>query len=289
MGRIGTIAHENYSPERLERIGLSIENAAKAGQPTEYEILIDGMKVIPRTSDPATFNTFSEFVNQSSECLVVYLFYGASRQHDKFFFYFKGIPGQKQSPHVLSDTDAEWNKAQKDRVLKEIHYEKLIEENRKLSDRLEDLEEDLQKKEAYWEKIRKGQAISFGEIASSGLVSLLNRPEIKKVLPGLSGIIDLFSPKNASYVEKEVKPEEEATFSRKSEGSKANETPQPELDEETLGFLQLLKDLATLLKPNELEYMKDIIRTLALNPAALKSTHKHIHNFIRWKPEPKNE
>src|SRR4051812_47839537 len=102
MGRIGTVRHENYDADKLERIYKVIDIASKTESKKDYEILLDDLQIVPRTSDPEKFDSFNEHITQKSECLTLYLYFGASQHADTYFFYFKGVPASKLKSHGLS-------------------------------------------------------------------------------------------------------------------------------------------------------------------------------------------
>ena len=289
MKRIGTIQHENYVPDKLEVIFRRIEIASKANQGLDYEMLLDNLKVVPRTSDPEKFNSFSEFITQDSECLTVYVYYGASKQYDTYFFHFKGIPVHKaKSPYSSSNPEVvEWEKQQRDKILKELYHERLEKENKELRLKLQESEEKYSTQEQYWEKIRSGKLDSYGEIGSAIVVKLLNNPNIQKMIPGgdiLNGILQ--PTQNPAISTSQNAPENEtASFSRAEETEEKNIRADTNLSEEDLNYLQFLRDVSEHLDEQQLEVIMDIIRQLTLNPVVLKSTSKHIRNFLNSKPK----
>ncbi|HKC66773.1 MAG TPA: hypothetical protein VKG26_00950, partial [Bacteroidia bacterium] len=58
-----------------------------------------------------------------------------------------------------------------------------------------------------------------------------------------------------------------------------------QLSEQDKGYLMLIRDLQKVLNEEQMECMISIIQSLALNPIALKSTRKHIQNFLKGRPQ----
>jgi hypothetical protein len=284
--RIGTIQHEKYEPNKLEAIFRSIEIASKGNHEQHYEIILDNLKIVPRTTDPEKFNSFSEYVTQDSEYLTVYVYYGNSKQHDTYFFYFKGVPAHKAKAHSLSGSINidEWEKQQRDKILKELHYERLEKENDELKTKLEESEEKYSTQQQYWENIKNGKLGSYGEIGSAILISLLGNPNIKKMFPALNMLGNIAQPEQDTTLGN--MPQEEATFTRKGEENKEPTTStNNQLSEEDQNYLKFLRDVSERLNDIQLDCMINIISLLTNNPVALKSTHKHIQNFLNCKPK----
>ncbi|HKC68133.1 MAG TPA: hypothetical protein VKG26_07870, partial [Bacteroidia bacterium] len=193
MKRIGIIRHENYDPDKLDKIFRTIELAFKTNQEKFYEMALDEIKIIPRTSDPEKFHSFSEFVTQNSDCLTVYVYYGASKQYDTYFFYFKEVPANKTKTRYASDSlnIEEFEKQQKDKIAKELYYERLEQENEELKIKLEESEEKFKSQQQHWDNIKNGKLASYGEIGSSIIMSLITNPTARKLFPALNKLGDI--------------------------------------------------------------------------------------------------
>lgn len=284
MGRIGAIQHEDYDPNKLDRIHKIIEIASKTGEQKFYEIFLDNLKVVPKTSDPEKFNSFTEFITKESECLTLHLYFGTSQHSDIHYLYFKGVPPNKIKQHGLSGVSMEeWEKQQKDKFLKEQYYENLEKENEELKAQLEELEEDFTKQEEHWEKIKNGKINSFGEIGSAIVLNLLNNPGIRKRFPGLNALGDLGQVPSTAQ---ETNQEEKATFRRKGQKEEESEkTTENNLSEQEILYLDFLRKLSECLDEKQMETLIHIIAALGKNPIALNSTYKHILNFLNGKPK----
>jgi len=291
MKRIGIIRHENYDPEKLEVIFKRLETASKVNQSHDYEMAIDQFSVIPRTSDLKRFDVFSEFVTANSECLVIYTYYGTSKQYDAYFFYFKSIPAYKVKNQTLgSVTNDEFEKEQKARILKEAYYEKLEIENQELKAKLEESEQKFKNEQEYWEEIKKGKVASFGEIGSAVLTSLLSNPNLQKMFPTLA----MFGNPNQVVNSPLGNPpqQQEASFKRKGEKAESkNKEDQANasgngLNEQEKNHLRFFRELSRRFDEQQLGILMNILKLLIPNPQALRSTQKHIQNFLNNKPKP---
>lgn len=284
MGRIGIIKREAYDPDKLDKIYMAILAASKNNTVQDYEMLIDDLKVVPRTSDPEKFNNFSEFVTATSDHLTIYMYYGASKHADTYFFYFRGVPINKMHSQSLAGIE-EIEKQQREKIEKEIYYEGLEKENEELKAEIQELEEDFAKQQEHWENIKTGKIHTIGEMGSAILLSLASNPTVQRAFPGLKMLGGLGQvPKQEGNNSSQ---EETATFRRKDEKSQEPD-PQSDLTEDDRMIVGLFRDLPKLLDRQQMEMMIHVLFALAENPAALKSTHKHIQNFIKSKPNSDN-
>lgn len=294
MKKIGSISHELYDSDKLNLIHKRIENASAHGEKQDYEILIDGIKIVPRNADSEKFDSFAEFITSDSECLTLYLYLGASKHSDTYFFYFKQVPVSKLKPQGLSGNLEDWEKQQKDKVLKELHYESLEKENEELKAGMEELQNTFKAQEEHWGKMKEGQLNSYSEIGSAILVNLLYSPQIRKMFPALNAFGDLGGHPEGGKQEDtnqgNTKQEEGATFRRKeekkeTEGNKTDETAQNDENTEEQDYVELFRSIQERFDQNQLEYLKNILVLLVDNPVALKFANKQLQNFLNDKPK----
>jgi|GEM_PF-4751413 len=72
----------------------------------EYEVRIDGLVVIPRTSDPLVFMDHRPFIKDNSRELVVMLYKGNSRVSDKRVYVLSDQPAPEQVPTFEQKVEA---------------------------------------------------------------------------------------------------------------------------------------------------------------------------------------
>jgi hypothetical protein len=81
---MGIVQKEKYSPSRIENLKLYLSKHAENGMASDYEILLDGLRVVPRTSDISYFDLFEDFVSAHSKCVEIILYRGKSN-HNKMY------------------------------------------------------------------------------------------------------------------------------------------------------------------------------------------------------------
>lgn len=266
------VNHSNYEAGKIENLLQRIKNASLSEQKQEYEIYVDGMKVVPRTSDPQLFESHSDFINEDSNSMTVLLFKGGSRMNDKYFFYFKEVPKKEVTLSGLPGnmTLSEYDAKQKEDFLKGVRLEQLEKENSELKSAVSDKDNTIEQLSTRLQEMHEGKLISIGEMGSAVFMRLLQHPKMRETFPVLEGLAP-------NSIKKDVSPEEEATFSRKDE-NKDSETS--ELTEEEQRHLILIHDLQERLNNFQLASVMHILDILTRCPEAIGSTLKHLSNWI---------
>lgn len=284
MASVNEVKHDTYEPAKLDVLLHIIKNANDGGQKQEYEIELDNFKVVPRTSDPERFNTFSDFITPNTKIVTIRMFRGAARTADVFHFHIKGVPQTLQSLNGMPEntTQDEWEKKQKEKIMREIRYEQLEKENAEMTGELEEKEKIIGELQTKLKEAIEGKLTRYKDIGTALLEGVIASPFIKKNFPVINELSG--TPANAEV--KQESPEESASFKRKGE---SKEEIAEVLSEEEQGYLQLIRDLEARLTEPQLDNVMYLLGQLVKNPAAIASTLKHISNFINSKPKDINE
>src|SRR3954471_17641112 len=79
---------EKYDAKKVERLEEHLRLYFDKGQPIDFEIIVDGFKVVRRTSDPNMFAMYENFVDADTKSIEILLYTGSSNNNDKRIFYF---------------------------------------------------------------------------------------------------------------------------------------------------------------------------------------------------------
>lgn len=282
MAATNVVKHDKYDTAKLDALYQIVKNAQVGGTAQDYEILVDGLRVVPRTSNPESFNNFSDFIQEDSKTVLIKMYRGGSNLQDKFFFHITDVPSKGESLNgFVNNTKGESEIEQKERLLKEIRYDQLEKENKELKSKLEECERDNDKLHDDLEQLKQGKLLSIGEMGSSIIMGLVKHPKVQENFPALSGFAEGSTKEQTAN---EVKPEEEASFKRKGEPEKKDDVVET-VSEEEKGYMLLIRDLEERLNPNQLASAMHILRLLTENPSAIGSTMKHLNNFLSVPPE----
>ncbi|HXU26797.1 MAG TPA: hypothetical protein VN698_06160 [Bacteroidia bacterium] len=271
------IKHDNYETGKIRLLFQTIEHAFKTDNKQDYEISVDGYKVVPRTNDPERFNDYEEFVNADTENISVKMFKGNSASNDKFFFHIKGVPQKTETLQGIPDgmTVSEWEAKQKEKILRDIRYDELEKENAELREEVAEKDNTIAELTQNVELAKQGRLSSMSEIGMGILEKIIKSPKMQEQFPVLRGFAGVSSeegnPNNSA--------EQNAGFKRK--GETENETKEVvELTESERRYLMLVRDLQKYLSPFQLTGVMQIIDMLTQYPIVIGSTQKHIHSFL---------
>lgn len=209
-------AKEKYDPNKVERLSEHLRLYQEKGQPIDYEIIVDGFKVVRRTNDPAMFSMFENFIDANTKSMEVLLYNGSSNNNDKTIFYFGELPKEG-----LSGVDID-NRVDEgvQRKLKERDYDALKKDNQDLEKEIDELEkqvEQLEKEKAELVASQSPLKGVLGEIGSSLVESFIKRnPQVMKSIPGGEALAGLIENDDKSKSPEETSPESEVTFTSKS-------------------------------------------------------------------------
>lgn len=210
---------ERYDPAKIERLAEHLRLYNEKEQPIDFEIIVDGFKVVRRTNDPAMFSMFESFIDANTKSMEILLYNGASNNNDKTIFYFGELPKEG-----LSGVDVD-NRIDEgvQRKLKERDYDALKKDNEDLEKEIDELEkqvEQLEKEKADLVASQSPLKGVLGEIGSSLVESFIKRnPLVMKSIPGGEALAGLI----AEDGKKESQLEEESEVSFKSKSNSEDE------------------------------------------------------------------
>ncbi|MDE3248118.1 MAG: hypothetical protein KGO82_05655 [Bacteroidota bacterium] len=188
-----SIVNEKYSAARVNLLHQMLLNDYASGQPRDYEIKVDELRIIQRTNDPERFFLHEEFIQPDTRCLTISIYEGGSRKSTRYQLHFQEMPQQQQA--TLSGIE--------DLVKEKLEQHKQQLNKEQLEARCAGLEEQLSEAEKYHEVLERqieelqrkklNLRDHIGEIASQALEGLFIRNADKlrnvPVLGGLAGLI----------------------------------------------------------------------------------------------------
>ena len=207
---------EKYSPEKMEELYEHLKIYFERGEPLDYEILVDGFKVVRRTDDPEMFDLHERFIRPDTKYIEVLIFTGASNNNDKRIFSFS--EGEALSGYDVDQKIKESLAKQK----RDIEFEQTKKENVLLRDELARAGEEKGKVEKELSELKAKQSPLngfMGEIGASMLESFLKRnPKVLHALPGGQALGNLMETQDISHeeagTEASFKPKETSELSQ---------------------------------------------------------------------------
>lgn len=169
------LIEEKFDQSRIDSLRRSLQREYDKGKPRDFEIIVDGFKVVPRTSDINEFDEYEQELTSSTRN-VSFLLYngGGNNRNTRYSFSFNTKPQAEQSA-TLGEIDQivaqKLSERDKDYELARLK-EKLDETTSQLED-AEEYHEKLQARISELEQVQKGRMINFGDLGASVLMGVL--------------------------------------------------------------------------------------------------------------------
>lgn len=237
------------------------------GQPRDYEIKVDGMKVVQRTNDPERFFQHEDFLQQDTACLSIAVYERSSRNCMKYELYMQELPENKKSPTLNGIETMISEKLETEK--RNWKFDLLLKENEELREELAEAEEYHETLAAEIEELKnkKPQFTDIlGHVASFALQDIAVRNADKlKAIPALAGIAGLLGNDVSSTDSHGTVAEGNASFRRKS-GSTDGAADKPSLSPEEEHLLYMGKLLYTSFSEEDLDRVVELLKQLAAQP-----------------------
>lgn len=251
------LSKQKYDPVKVSKLAEVLRFHHEKGNAMDYEIILDGLKVVRRTNDPALFSIFENFVSADTRLLEVVLYPGASNNNEKHLFTFTEEKEQGLSGIEIDHRIQE--QVQKER--KEWEFELLKKEHGELKEEVEELEKEVERLEKVNEDLINAQSPLkgvLGEFGSSFVESFVRRnPHIIKNIPGGEALAGLIETDNKQRGET---PDEnaEVTFQ-----SKSNNSSNASLTEDQQSAIAFVDQLKTQFTKEEFDKVLHILQALS--------------------------
>lgn len=265
-----SIYTNKYDNSKVGLLKQLLLNNEQNGKHLEYEIKVDDLKIVPRTSDASQFKLLEDAIYPDTKAVTIILYEGQGKSSDKHIFYLKEN-NQVESAPALSGLDVDKKVTEKlDAYKKQMEYEKLEEKNRELSTQLTEAEEYIGELEVKLEIEKEGKlklkGVHFGEIASVAAESIIRRnAHLLSRIPGaesLAGII--MEDSETKKEQRESSHQGETTFQSADETEPLSEDDQEKLD--------WLKGLEARLDENEMIQFCDLVNLITSEKRILTPT-----------------
>jgi len=263
------ISKQKYDPAQVQKLADLVRLYRDREQPFDYEIAVDNLKVVRRTSDPEMFFLFENFVSADTKDIEITFYNGNSNVNEKRIFTFiddvqdKGLSGVEVDARV---------KEQVDRQKKEWEYELILKENKDLKEEVADLEKDIEKLEKENEELINNHSPLkgfLGEVGSSFVESFIRRnPKIIKGIPGGEALAGLIETDNKQR-EQEEESETQVSFKPKTDQATISED-----DQAAITFVHQLKHQFT---KDEFDKVLIILQTLADDKSKIALILNHVN------------
>lgn len=264
------ISKQKYDPAQVQKLADLVRLYRDREQPFDYEIIVDGLKVVRRTSDPEMFFIFENFVTADTKNLEIIFYSGNSNVNEKRMFTFIDEEPEKGLSGLEVETLIQERMGQQK---KEIEFDQLKKDNKNLEDKVKELEKEVDELEKTNEELVNGQSPLkgfLGEIGSSFVESFIRRnPNVIKGLPGGEALAGLIENDNKKKEQEEQSADSEVSFKPKSESNS--------LTEEEKNAITFVSQLKTQFQREEFDKVLLILQTLADDKSKIDLILNHVN------------
>ena len=283
-----------YSHEKIGLLKQMLVNSTEAGKPTDYEIRVDDMKVVPRTNDIDQFDNHEEFITDETRKVVVLVYDGNSRRNVRYNYKLQEEKQPLPQQNGLSGVEVEKIVSEKLQQEKKQWQQELLEkENKELKKKLSEADEHIDKLSAGIENLkshRKAGDIQWAELIGAAGESILRRNThlIAKV-PGMGALAGVIEQDNKNQQQVESpKSQGEASFKmKKTEQEEQKENS--ELSEEDKDRVDVLKQLEQGFNKEQMNNLITLINVLVHNPKSLDPCIMYAAEWKEKQQQPKQE
>ncbi|GAA4746366.1 hypothetical protein [Flavisolibacter ginsenosidimutans] len=273
------ITQEKYDLVKIERLKHYLESAAEKGRPKFYEVFVDNLKAVDKTSDPEAFDEYLVYMGEDTRLVKVLIYTSTEScpRNDKFLFTVTSSEKEREEKRrgELSGIEVE------EKIHAVVQQEREKMNTELLRKELQETKEDLEEAESYIEELEKKlvearntkavQKESLGEVVSLALESIVRRNThllsgIPMIGQGLAGVVEQDNKRleETALHSPEAIKERNVTFTKLSpEESASSKSKPPSVsteDQQTLAYFNSLRQTFT---ESELLQVLDIIALLS--------------------------
>jgi hypothetical protein len=197
------ITQEKYDLVKIERLKHFLESATEKGRPKFYEVFVDNLKAVDKTSDPEAFDEYLVYMSDDTRMVKVLIYTSTENcpRNDKFIFTVTSQEKERDDKRRQELSGFEIEEKIQSVVQQErekMNTELLKKELQEIKEELEEAEtyiEDLEKKLVEAKNTKVSAKENFGEVVSLALESIVRRNThllsgIPMIGQGLAGVVE---------------------------------------------------------------------------------------------------
>ncbi len=276
------VIEERYDQNKIDSLKRYLKREADKGRMRDYEIIVDGFKVVSRTNDIEEFDDYEEEIKDTTRNMSILIYDGAgTNRNTRYSFSFNldaasPIPAKPMNgigslgeideiiQQKLDEKDRDYKIALLEKELKDTKQQlsEAEEYHTELQERVDELEAELEKKPQ-----PNAINLNLGEIGAAVLGNLVkkNAPQLSGLLNGLMGV-----PQEQPTVSASTEPEMEATFSKQGD-------TQPQFSEQQLRHLKNIEAMEQVFDTEQLQIVIAIIQKLMEYPEQVIPTAQFLN------------
>lgn len=291
------ITTEKYDLVRIEKLKHFLESNQQNGRPKFYEVFVDNLKVVEKTSDPAIFDNYLVYMGDDTRMVKVLIYTSTENcpRNDKFIFTVRD-PQQERRQEELSGVEIEnriSSAIEKERASSQLlALQKELEETKT---KLNDCEEYNDEIEAKMEALEKEfdafrrKKIALSEMNAGKLVGFAtdffvkNYPSLTSKVPIISTLSGFLTEAEGEQTPPELpgNTESGSTNGQASFSKKGTDVPAPALDLATQRKIIFFEQMEAAFTEPQLEKVIHIIHFLAGDTKQVDIVYDLLHSSVK--------
>lgn len=273
------VIEERYDQNKIDSLKRYLRREAEKGRAKDYEIIVDGFKVVSRTDEVEEFDDYEEEIKDNTRNISILIYDGQGTNRNTRYSF--ALNQDNSSPISAKPMNGVGSLGEID----EIIQQKLEEKDRdykisSLEKELEETKQKLSEAEEYHQQLQDeidhirdekpkptALGVSLADLGTTVLDGLL-----KKNMPQLAGVLNGLMPQQGTPAASE--PQGEASFQKQGEGQ------MPQLTHKQLQYLGNLEAMEEAFTPEQLAIAMIIMRTFMSDPEQLMTVAQllNLHN-----------
>ncbi len=252
-----------FDQHKIDSLKRYLQREAEKGRKKDYEIMIDGFRVVSRTDDITEFDDYEQEIKGDTRNISILIFDGpGTNRNTRYSFSLQGdisnrsvaLNGLGEIDQVIADKLAEREREHEVQRLKE----QLKDTKLQLTES-EEYAETLERRIKEMETQRFTNAISIGEVASMMLKSLVKQNIAR--IPGGQALAGLLGADQPTELPPPVEPTSQVSFEKQPDN--------PGMDEETRNRLSLIEQMQERFNEQQMVGVFSILDALAAAPTKI--------------------
>ncbi|MBS1586511.1 MAG: hypothetical protein JSS82_13300 [Bacteroidetes bacterium] len=261
------VIEERYDQNKIDGLKRYLKREADKGRSKDFEITVDGFKVVSRTDDVEEFDDYEDEIKATTRNISILIYDGpGTNRNTRYSFVLNqdgsAIPSKPMNGvGSLGEIDEiiQQRLDEKDRDYKITNLEKELAETQQKLTEAEEYHQQLQD-EIDRMKVEKPKPSALGITLADFGTTLLDGL-LKKNMPQLAGVLNGLMPQQGAAPATEA--EGDATFQKQGDGLS------PQLTEKQLQYLGNLEAMEEALTPEQMAIAMVIMRTFMNDPDQL--------------------
>lgn len=261
-----------YDPLKIDKLKHLISSSHQKGTPRDYEIFVDEMRVVDRTSDPEEFDSYQDYIDDDTRYIRFILYYTQSSPRNEQFIYelqsarsfgtnseLSGVDIDNKIGERLFAERQKWETEQKQKE-QQKEIEDLTTKLKDAEEYITTLENNVEDLKTNGTKVRAG----WGEIASVALEGIIRRnPQLLSAIPGGEAVAGILAGTEQSPKSVETEPQAEVSFQSVPTAPQNNP-----VDSDSAFIIQMMKES---FEPTQIAKVWEILRELAESPDSIET------------------